>query len=90
MAVEPAILILDDTTSAVDMETEKQIQHSLAELDFPCTKIIIAQRVSTTKFADKILIIRDGRITEEGTHEQLVAQRGYYHSLVQLQTGEGV
>ena len=90
LAVEPAILILDDTTSAVDMETEKQIQHSLAELDFPCTKIIIAQRVSTTKFADKILIIRDGRITEEGTHEQLVAQRGYYHSLVQLQTGEGV
>jgi len=88
LAVKPAILILDDTTSAVDMETEKQIQHSLKELDFPCTKLIIAQRISTTKFADKILIIQDGRITEEGTHDELVAQKGYYYSLVQLQTGE--
>ena len=88
LAVKPAILILDDTTSAVDMETEKQIQHSLKELDFPCTKLIIAQRISTTKFADKILIIQDGRITEEGTHDELVAKKGYYYSLVQLQTGE--
>lgn len=90
LAVKPAILILDDTTSAVDMETEKQIQHSLNELDFPCTKIIIAQRVSTTKYADKILIIQDGRITESGTHDELVAKKGYYYSLVQLQVGEGV
>ena len=90
LAVKPAILILDDTTSAVDMETEKQIQHSLKELDFPCTKLIIAQRISTTKVADKILIIQDGRITEEGTHDELVAKKGYYYSLVQLQTGEEV
>lgn len=88
LAVKPAILILDDTTSAVDMETEKQIQHSLKELDFPCTKIIIAQRISTTKSADKILVIQDGRITEAGTHQELVAKKGYYHSLVMLQTGE--
>jgi len=88
LAVKPAILILDDTTSAVDMETEKQIQHSLNELDFPCTKLIIAQRISTTKFADKILIIQDGRITESGTHDELVAKKGYYYNLVQLQTGE--
>ena len=90
LAVKPAILILDDTTSAVDMETEKQIQHSLKELDFPCTKLIIAQHISTTKFADKILIIQDGRITESGTHDELVAKKGYYYSLVQLQTGEEV
>lgn len=88
LAVKPAILILDDTTSAVDMETEKQIQHSLNELDFPCTKIIIAQRISTTKFADKILVLQDGHITESGTHEELVAKKGYYYSLVKLQTGE--
>lgn len=88
LAVRPAILILDDTTSAVDMETEKQIQHSLKELDFPCTKIIIAQRISTTKSADKILVIRDGRIAESGTHEELVAKKGYYYNLVALQTGE--
>lgn len=89
LAVKPAILILDDTTSAVDMETEKQIQHSLNELDFPCTKIIIAQRISTTKFADKILVLQDGHITESGTHDELVAKKGYYYSLVKLQTGEG-
>lgn len=90
LAVKPAILILDDTTSAVDMETEKRIQHSLNELDFPCTKIIIAQRISTTKFADKILVVQDGRITESGTHDELVAKKGYYYNLVQLQTGEEV
>ena len=90
LAVKPAILILDDTTSAVDMETEKQIQHSLNELDFPCTKIIIAQRISTTKFADKILVIQDGRITASGTHAELIAKKGYYYSLVALQTGEEV
>lgn len=89
LAVKPAILILDDTTSAVDMETEKQIQHSLSELDFLCTKIIIAQRISTTKFADKILVLQDGHITESGTHDELVAKKGYYYSLVKLQTGEG-
>jgi ATP-binding cassette subfamily B protein len=90
LAVKPAILILDDTTSAVDMETEKKIQHSLNELDFPCTKIIIAQRISTTKFADKILVLQDGEISESGTHEELIAKKGYYYSLVKLQTGEEI
>ncbi len=88
LAVKPSILILDDTTSAVDMETEKQIQTSLNELDFNCTKIIIAQRVSTTKNADKILVLKDGRITEQGTHRELVARGGYYSELVKLQLGE--
>ena len=69
------------------METEKEIQHSLRELDFPCTKIIIAQRISTTKAADKILVLQDGRITEEGSHEELIAKGGYYAELVKLQTG---
>lgn len=88
LAVRPAILILDDTTSAVDLETEKQIQHGLSELDFSCTKIVIAQRISTAKAADRILILQDGRITEIGSHEELVAKKGYYYSLVCLQTGE--
>ncbi len=90
MAVKPAILILDDTTSAVDMETEKQIQYSLNHLDFECTKIIIAQRISTTKFADKILVLQDGRIVEAGTHEELLAKKGYYYQVAALQTGESV
>lgn len=90
LAIKPSILILDDTTSAVDMETEKHIQEALNNLDFSCTKIIIAQRVSTTKNADKILIIQDGQIKEEGTHEELIAKGGYYSDLVKLQTGEEV
>ena len=72
------------------METEKQIQHSLNELDFPCTKVIIAQRISTTKFADKILVLQDGHITESGTHDELLAKKGYYYQVVRLQTGEEV
>ena len=64
------------------------IQHSLNELDFPCTKIIIAQRISTTKYADKILVLQDGRITEAGSHEELIAKKGYYYQVVQLQTGQ--
>lgn len=90
LAVKPSILILDDTTSAVDMETEKEIQKNLRELDFECTKVVIAQRISTTKVADKILVIQDGTITEQGTHEELIAKRGYYYNLVKLQTGEEV
>nr|MCR5115984.1 ATP-binding cassette domain-containing protein [Lachnospiraceae bacterium] len=90
LAVRPSILILDDTTSAVDMETEKEIQKSLKHLDFDCTKIIIAQRISTTKSADKIIVLKDGVIAEEGTHQQLIEQKGYYYELVKLQTGEEV
>ena len=88
LAVRPSILILDDTTSAVDLETEKHIQEALQKLDFEATKIIIAQRISTARTADKILILRDGRIVEAGTHDELVTAGGYYSELVKLQTGE--
>lgn len=87
LAVRPAVLILDDTTSAVDMETEREIQDGLKKLDFNCTKIIIAQRISTTRSADKILVLQDGRVTEQGTHEELIRLKGYYYELVKLQTG---
>ena len=85
LAVRPAILILDDTTSAVDLETEKHIQNSLANLDFPCTKIIIAQRISTAKYADKIIVLKDGKILEQGTHDELIKQNGYYREVYDLQ-----
>ncbi len=88
LAIRPSILILDDTTSAVGLETEKQIQESLNNLDFQCTKIIIAQRISTTKNADKILILRNGLIEEAGTHEELLAKKGYYYQAAMLQMGE--
>lgn len=90
LAIKPAILILDDTTSAVDLETEKEIQHSLNELDFECTKIIIAQRISTTKNADKIIVLKDGSIIEMGNHKELIEKKGYYYEVAKLQLGEGV
>ncbi|UMV49931.1 ABC transporter ATP-binding protein/permease [Paenibacillus macerans] len=89
MAVRRPILILDDTTSAVDLETEEHIQKSLRELEYPCTKIIIAQRVSTTAEANRILILDGGRVIEEGTHAELLAKRGYYYDVFMLQN-EGV
>ncbi|CAH1222765.1 Putative multidrug export ATP-binding/permease protein [Paenibacillus auburnensis] len=89
MAVRRPILILDDTTSAVDLETEEHIQRSLRELEYPCTKIIIAQRVSTTCEADRILILDRGRLIEEGTHAELLAKRGYYYDVFMLQN-EGI
>ena len=87
LAVRPSILILDDTTSAVDLETEKYIQEQLASLDFPCTKIIVAQRISTTKRADKIVILDKGRVVDIGTHEELSQRPGYYREVFLLQNG---
>ncbi len=87
LAIKPSILILDDTTSAVDMETEKTIQENLRSLDFSCTKIIIAQRISSTKEADKIIILEHGKITEMGTHEELLEKKGYYYNVYALQNG---
>lgn len=85
IAVKPSILILDDTTSAVDLETETHIQESLRRLDFPCTKIIIAQRISSAKDADKIVILEDGQIADIGTHSELIAREGYYREVYELQ-----
>jgi ATP-binding cassette subfamily B protein len=87
LAVRPPILILDDTTSAVDMETEKYIQERLESLDFPCTKLIIAQRISAVRKADCILLLEDGRVAESGTHEELLAARGGYYGLWRIQAG---
>lgn len=86
LAVQPPILVLDDTTSAVDMKTETYIWDQLQSLPFPCTKIIIAQRITTVCAADMILVMQNGRITQSGTHEQLVAQEGFYKEIYTLQS----
>ena len=78
---EPSILILDDTTSAVDMETESYIQRQLENIDHSCTTFIIAYRISSIRDADKIIVLDNGRIIEQGTHDELVAKNGYYSTV---------
>ena len=85
---KPSILILDDTTSAVDMETESYIQDQLKKLDGQCTIFVIAYRISSIKDADQILVMDNGRIIEHGTHQELLAHKGYYASAFYHQYGE--
>lgn len=85
---DPSILILDDTTSAVDMETESYIQSQLKKMNDKCTIFVIAYRISSIKNADLILVMDNGRIIEQGTHDSLVAAGGYYATAFQNQYGE--
>ncbi len=85
---DPSILILDDTTSAVDMETESYIQDQLKKIEKNCTIFIIAYRISSIRDADLILVMDNGRIIERGTHNELVAMGGYYASAFKNQYGE--
>ena len=87
LALRPGILIMDDTTSAVDSETEQYIQDQLRHLPFECTKFIIAQRISSMRDADLILVLQNGRVTEQGTHRELLEKRGYYWQTYCLQYG---
>lgn len=85
---KPSILILDDTTSAVDMETESYIQNQLRKLGGQCTIFVIAYRISSIKDADLILVMDNGRIIEQGTHAGLLKKGGYYASAFAHQYGE--
>jgi ATP-binding cassette subfamily B protein len=83
--LDPPILILDEPTSALDAESEALVQAALARLMKGRTTFAIAHRLSTVVGADRILVLKDGAIIEEGTHRQLVANDGYYRSLVERQ-----
>ncbi len=83
--LRPAILVIDDATSAVDMETEYLIWDALKEVVKESTTFVVAQRISTARNADRIIVIEDGRIVEDGTHETLLKQNGVYRRIYDVQ-----
>ena len=85
---DPSIIILVDTTSAIDMETESMIQNELKKISDERTVFIIAHRISSIIHADQILVLDNGRLVERGTHEQLLAKKGYYSTVFHHQYGE--
>lgn len=88
---DPAILILDEATSSVDTRTELRIQRALLQLLQGRTAFVIAHRLSTIRDADAVVVIRDGRIVEQGRHEELLARRGFYYHLTMSQyKGEAI
>ncbi len=87
-AAAPPILILDDTTSSVDLETEERIQKSLASLRGRHTIIVIAHRVSTLRTMDNIFVLEEGRLVDSGKHNELIVRAGYYQKVWQHQSGE--
>ena len=87
LAFDPAILILDEATASIDTETESIIQKGMEVLKKGRTTFIIAHRLSTIKNADQILVLDKGRIVEQGTHDQLMDQRGKYYQMYELQAG---
>lgn len=85
LAYSPSILILDEATSNIDTETEVLIQDALIKLMKGRTTLVVAHRLSTIQHSDKIIVLHKGRIKETGNHQELLAQKGIYHSLYQLQ-----
>ena len=90
LLTRPRILILDDSTSAVDVETETRIQEALEQLPFKHTRLVVAQRVSTVLNADLIVILEKGRIVSQGTHGQLLAGSPIYQEIYASQLGNGL
>ena len=90
LLVEPSILVLDDSTSAVDVETEIEIEAALAERLTDSTTFIVAQRISTVLSADKIIVLDRGVVAAEGTHAELLAASPIYREIYESQLGDGV
>jgi len=83
---DPRILILDEATSSVDTETEKEIQDALYRLIKGRTTIAIAHRLSTLRNSDRIVVLEEGKLAEQGSHDELMAMQGVYYKLVQIQS----
>jgi ATP-binding cassette subfamily B protein len=82
---DPRVLILDEATASVDTETEKQIQDAIARLVKGRTTFAIAHRLSTLRYADRLLVLKDGKLAESGTHAELLEKKGEFHRLVEMQ-----
>jgi ATP-binding cassette, subfamily B, multidrug efflux pump len=89
LAFDPAILILDEATSSIDTETEQLIQQAIERVMLDRTSIVVAHRLSTIQRADQIIVLHHGEIREQGTHQQLLAERGLYWRLFKLQYADG-
>jgi ATP-binding cassette subfamily B protein len=89
LLMEPRILILDDSTSSVDVETETKIQDALEEKMHPHTSFVVAQRISTVLNADKIIVLDKGRIVAQGTHKELMLTSPVYQEIFESQLGNG-
>lgn len=87
LAKNPKVLILDDITSALDFETEIAVSNNIAALNYACTKLIIAQKIFSVKDSDCIFVLQDGKISEEGTHKELLKKKGFYHEIYKIQKG---
>ena len=85
---DPRIFVLDEATSSIDTQTEQLIQQAIDHLLRDRTSFLIAHRLSTIRKADMILVVRDGRIVEQGTHQELLRRHGYYHDLYSKQFAE--
>ncbi|MGN6673866.1 MAG: ATP-binding cassette domain-containing protein, partial [Thermomicrobiales bacterium] len=85
LLADPRILILDEATSSIDTHTERIIQSALRRLLRGRTSFVIAHRLSTIREADKVVVMHQGQIVEQGTHDELLAQRGYYYKLYSMQ-----
>ena len=84
------ITILDDSLSAVDTETDAKIRHALENMPEQSTRILISHRITTLMHADQILVLDKGRVVEQGTHEELIAKKGLYQKICEMQSPEGV
>ena len=88
LARDPAILVLDEATAQLDAQTEEKIQAVLARLLTGRTSLVIAHRLFTLRRASRIMVLHQGRLVEEGSHDQLMEKKGYYYRLYQLQYNE--
>ena len=89
MLSTPPMLILDEATSSIDTRTEQRIQRAFAKLMQGRTTFVVAHRLSTIKECDLILVMKDGALVEQGTHEELLARGGFYHTLYHSQFAHG-